>query len=81
MHVLSCALDCDNPFVTSVLAPADLQLVLAETATTAVLAIARLSLALFSRQPLALSASMTLTAHARAIMCQATWIVIVRWQR
>jgi len=51
------------------LAPAPLPLVLAEAAAAAVLAIARPPLALFSRQSLALSASMALTAHARVWIC------------
>jgi len=41
--------------------------VLAEAAASAVLAIARPPLALFSRQSLVLSASMVLSAHARAL--------------
>jgi len=52
-----------------------------ETTSAAVLVIARLPLALFSRQALALSASMALAAHARAFLCQPTWIVIACWQR
>ena len=41
MHVRSFALHCDSPFVTAVLAPAPLPLVLAEAAAAVVLSIAR----------------------------------------